>query len=675
MYAPSTAFAFSGLPYTPSTVFGSGEQPPVVEPVKRVLSTQSLSVCQEGNFIIAGTQTAINSVDFTQSNRLIDMQQARYNNIVISVMVGVVELNAPQWLVNQQETTWLFNELASLINTVDFAIKQGCFTQQDSSLISDNALSVQDVLQFIIEQSNAAQADMYRRYYTLIKQVSGNANTPYTPSTEFVFNAGSYTPSTVFTFGFFPAVDLCEAVLGGVFSASTNNKTALSDLVQKKLCTLLQNAIKPPYGTSIYIDPPRPPPQPPPSHGATVTILTRQVYTVQHSIEVKTVIGNHSVPLSKVSLSYDVDSFAWVFSGVLADKSSLSLVTMTNDVPVQLSITINSYNWIVLVEKIPETRSFGKTDIALTGRSLSALLGAPYQRLSSYTAGSDMTVQQIADALLPVGWTIDWQCATPWLVPANTFSYTQQTTLQALATIAQNIGAALVPSRNAQVLTMQPRYPVLPWNFNAIGIDPDLVIPDSAIKSIGTESRTQSPINGVYVHGEIGGVLAWCRLTGTAGDVLAATESNALITDVTGARALGERILAGQATQPVTTSFTTFLGGDFVLAEVGQLVAVNGERAIINGVSIDVEFGKVSQQITLGEQTTNAYSKLLNLLPAQPLLVGQLVTSYDDMSILTLLDGGVITARGTGTTGLNYYVRNGLIESVAPNLTLSEVVI
>ncbi len=396
---------------------------------------------------------------------------------------------------------------------------------------------------------------------------------------------------------------------------------------------------------------------------------------MQHTITAFRLPDNTAIALSKVSLSYDVDSYAWNFSAVLADKSQLSLVTMTNNEPIQLSITINGYNWVVLVEKIPETRTFGNTSINLQGRSLSALLGAPYQLLSSYTAGSDMTVQQIADAMMPYGWTLTWHCAIPWLIPANTYSYTQQTLIQALATLAQNIGAVLVPSRNAQVITIQPRYPVLPWNYTTLGIDADLVIPDAAIESIGVESRTQSPINAVYVHGEQNGVLAWCRLNGTAGDVLSATESNGLITDVTGARALGERILAGKATQPVTTSFTTFLGGDFPLAEVGQLVQVNNERAIINGVAISVEFGKVRQTITVGENTSNAYAKLMNLLPAQPLLVGNVVSTYSDKSVLTLLDGGVITARGTGTVGQNYYVRNGLIESAAPNLTLSEIVI
>ena len=100
-----------------------------------------------------------------------------------------------------------------------------------------------------------------------------------------------------------------------------------------------------------------------------------------------------------------------------------------------------------------------------------------------------------------------------------------------------------------------------------------------------------------------------------------------------------------------------------------------GERAIINSVSIVVDFGKVTQTIGVGENTTNAYSKLLNLLPNYPLLVGHVVAINGDTCILTLLDGGVITARGVGVVGAAYYVRNGLIESASPDLVLSEIII
>jgi hypothetical protein len=270
----------------------------------------------------------------------------------------------------------------------------------------------------------------------------------------------------------------------------------------------------------------------------------------------------------------------------------------------------------VLVEEIPEKKSFGKTDIQLTGRSIAALLGEPWTPLNSYLQGSDMTVQQIADAQIPFDWTIDWQCPT-WLVPANNFSYTQQSPIQVLKTIANYMGAVLYPVPDSKTLRVQPRYPVLPWNYNLAGIAPDLVIPDAAIESISLKSRTTSPINGVYIHGTTTtGILARCVLAGTAGDVLAPTESNPLITDVIAARALSERVLSSKYTQPGVSSVTTFLGGDFPLASIGALVSVNNEKATVSGIAIEVEFGKVRQTLTFGENTNNIYAKLLRTMPA-----------------------------------------------------------
>ena len=642
--------------------------------VKRVTHTQAVCTVQDAKAVFVSTQAAIKQIQRA------DYQANATLSHALAISHAVNALPKPVVFVSngidavQHSTIALFNAVASLINVVTLLRQRGCFTQSNALAISNTTQSVQDYLTFVINQSQGVQADMYRRHYSVLKRFIESLN-PYTPAAVFSFTDTDYIPAAVFSFeGVF--VDICEAVVSGVLSTAVDSNIAVSALTRKKLCALLADAIKPAQGKSTRIDKPRPPRPPYPPDHLTITIPTHRVYTVNHSIIVKTVIGNNPVPLSKLSLSYDADSFAWMFSGVLVDKSALALVTMTGNDPVQLSITIDGYEWIVIVESIEQSRSFGNLAINLKGRSLSALLGSPYQVQISYTSGSDSTVQQIAESLLPTGWTLDWQCAEPWLVPANAYSFNQQTIIQALAQLAQDIGAVLIPSKNAQVLTIKPRYPVLPWQFNDVGISPDLIVPEAAIITVNTQSRTQSPINGVYVHGgQNGGVLAFCRLNGTAGDVLAPTSSNNLITDVTAARALGERILAGMATQPIISGFTMPLGGDFVLASVGQLVQVMGERAIINSVAISVEFGKVSQSIGIGENTNNAYSKLMHLLPAQPLLVGKVSAVSGDIAILTLLDNGVITARGTGVVGSNYYVRNGLIESAAPNLTLEEIVI
>ena len=641
--------------------------------VKRYLTCAINVQNQNALCITRDTHSSQQAPLFQQQCITADVQSAGHVDMPINSNVNPILTLNTYTLVNQDNAQLIDNTLASVINLTQLLYLALGDNKQDATLINAGWLSVQDVLDFLISPTISRVENCHDYSLHSLKPIY-QALVNYVPIGVVNFTRSDYVPIGTVTFNNSALVELLQEITRGLV-AGTHSASSHSEFFRRKVCTRLQQARPPMFGKSQRVDLPRPPAPPQPPTHQTILIPLREAYTVQHSITVVNQAGT-SIPLSKIGLSFDVDSYAWQFSGVLADEAALADVNMTGNTPEQLTITINGSVWVMLVESIEQSKSFGKTAISLKGRSLSALLGAPYQLQGSYTAGSDLTVQQIANALIPFDWICDWQCPV-WLVPANAYSHTQQTTLQALASIAGFIGASLIPSRAEKMIKIQPRYPVLPWNFNAAGITPDLIVPESAIITVNTQSRTQSPIDGVYVHGgAIGGSLAWCRLNGTAGDTLAPTNSNSLITDVTACRALGERILAGAATQPMISSFTLPLGGDFVLAEVGQLVEVMGESGIINSVSIGVEFGKVSQTITIGENTSNAYSKLTALLPHYPLLVGTLSAIYGDgMAILTLLGGGVITARGAGVVGQNYYVRNGLIESSAPNLTPEEIVI
>lgn len=562
--------------------------------------------------------------------------------------------------------------VSSLTNVVNTLTASLLDAKQQGAALDTSLTSVQDVVFFKLHTLNLvghqASLAVYRvlRDSTITQVMDDNQ--------AFTFD-NSYTDNTLFEFSHDELSVLCERVAQGLLTASINAPSERPKRYLRNACFIPKNASYPLHGKTKKIAGIRPPPILPTTDHQILTIPTRATYTMQHSILVKLLPDNTEIQLSKISLSYDVDGYAWIFSATLANKADVSLFNMADFDAVQLSITVDGYTWLVLVEEIPEKKSFGKTDIQLTGRSIAALLGEPWMPVDSFTAGSDMTVQQIADALIPFDWTIDWQYPT-WLVPANCFSYTQQSPIQALKGIANSIGAVLVPVRDSKTLRIQPRYPVLPWHYDLTGITPDLIIPDSAIESIGIKSRTTSPINGVYVHGTTAtGILARCVLSGTAGEVLAPTESNPLITNVIGARALAERILASKVTPPSVSSVTTFLGGDFPLVNIGALVAVNNEKATVTGNAINVEFGKVRQTLTFGENSTNLYARLIGMLPKSPLLVGTIVSLYEDNAIVSLIGSGVVTVRGTGIVGQNYYIRNGLIESAAPNLNAVEIVI
>jgi len=521
--------------------------------------------------------------------------------------------------------------------------------------------------------------DMAQTRHDFLKALYGDAAGAYTPGATFsLFANPNYAPDQPFVWTYAPTVtQLALRHIKGLDGVSFLSPLQQAGLAPVKRCIPVQQARRPPPGTSVPIDPERPPYEPPPGH-TTITIPTQTVYIMQHVISVKTVPGNVDVPVGQVSLSYDADSFAWQFSGTLLDPDTLSLVQASGGAAVTLAVTIDGYLWHVLVESIEHGIQFAKHSISLRGRSLTALLAAPYVMPTSFTTGSDMTVQQLADSLMPVGWSIVWDAPT-WLVPAGAFSYTNQTPIQVLAGLVNDIGCVAVPHASLQQITVQPRYPVYPWYFSSAPVD--LAIPEAALKAVNLRPSIASQANGVYVHGgDIGGVLGWCRLAGTDGARLAPTVSNALMTNVIGCRLLGERILSGQQEQPVIKSATLPLNdSEFPLATVGQLVGITlgGTviKGVINSVAIEASLASVSQTIQIGEETANVWTAFNSLMPRDPLLVGSIASTDGNVSVITLLDGGVVSVRGTGTVGNKVYIRAGRIEGTAPTMTQNEIVV
>lgn len=67
---------------------------------------------------------------------------------------------------------------------------------------------------------------------------------------------------------------------------------------------------------------------------------------------------------------------------------------------------------------------------------------------------------------------------------------------------------------------------------------------------------------------------------------------------------------------------------------------------------------------------TNLYTLFKSLLPSRPLEVGKVVTTDATGCHVTLPAGGMIYVRGNAAVGTNVFVRDGVIEGIAPNLTV-----
>jgi hypothetical protein len=70
---------------------------------------------------------------------------------------------------------------------------------------------------------------------------------------------------------------------------------------------------------------------------------------------------------------------------------------------------------------------------------------------------------------------------------------------------------------------------------------------------------------------------------------------------------------------------------------------------------------------------SNIYRKFLDLLPARPLQVGAVMSVSGGLATVELPGGGRLQARGQATAGQRVFVRDGVIEGVAPNLPVEVI--
>jgi hypothetical protein len=69
----------------------------------------------------------------------------------------------------------------------------------------------------------------------------------------------------------------------------------------------------------------------------------------------------------------------------------------------------------------------------------------------------------------------------------------------------------------------------------------------------------------------------------------------------------------------------------------------------------------------------NLYDRLRGLFPKDRLQVGTINAIDAGQASITLVDGTMLIARGSGSVGDQVYVRGGLIEGQAPSLPIFEI--
>lgn len=336
-------------------------------------------------------------------------------------------------------------------------------------------------------------------------------------------------------------------------------------------------------------------------------ILPARFYMTTHYLVGNLLPDLQDVPLYDCTMNADWGSFAWQFSAT-GPASLFEQLAPSSGIPQRLQITLDGMTWVFLVESIKRDHAFGGRRVSIGGRSVTALIGAPWSREFAYNNPLAVTAQQLAGQSLDLSdVALDWGL-TDWLVPANAWSYTG-TRLAAVQAIAEAAGGYLQSHRSDAQLLLRHPFPPRPdgstggpWNWGTGDADIELA-PDTIITS-GIERRDGPDINGVYVSGTTQGVLAWVKREGTAGEKLAAMQTDALMTHADAVRQRGLSILAKAGPQldislelPILTGF-----GQPGVIDVGKLVQINEStpwRGRVRGVNVNANMPKARQTIIL----------------------------------------------------------------------------
>jgi hypothetical protein len=326
--------------------------------------------------------------------------------------------------------------------------------------------------------------------------------------------------------------------------------------------------------------------------GGTVVVPVRRVYIVLNVVNLRRVSDDQPVPTFGMSLSLDVGSWTWSFNATLPG-SALALVKPTDSTVTELKANINGTEFRVLAESVSRDRSFGQSNIRISGRGRNATLDSPYTPTQSFANLQERTAQQLMDDVLTynnisLGWTVNWGLED-WLVPAGAFSH-QGTHISALNVIAKAAGGFLLPHTSDKSFSVKPLYPVGPWDWSLQ--TPDFEIPADAAVQEGLEWLDKAPYNRVYVSGESVGVLGAITRLGTAGDVVAPMVVDPLITAGAAARQRGLAVLSDTGLQAHVTLRMPVLAETGILLPGHMIDYVDGtttRRGIVRSSQVNVQ--------------------------------------------------------------------------------------
>ena len=317
--------------------------------------------------------------------------------------------------------------------------------------------------------------------------------------------------------------------------------------------------------------------------------------------------------LLALTLTTDTASYCWQGDITLAPAAfaKLKIDQRAAGDEAVITLRINGQRWDILAEDYRDTRKFIGHSYTVTGRSITARLGADYAKGRHQKYSEARYARQIADEqlnLLP--YTIAAWEAVDWLIPGDTYTVSGQTPIEVIADLARAAGGFVESHPYEPQLFVRPVWRQPAWAKPT----PALTIPANLILSVSGQRRISERANAVRVTPaaeQVGGNKAKGGLVyreGTDQQPEASTLTHAAYTDLDVMRAAGIHALSETGTHKTETVQLPWtekyqlplasLGAVWAFAEAGQ-----AWQGVIKGVSVTVELDNgapvVTQTVTL----------------------------------------------------------------------------
>lgn len=314
---------------------------------------------------------------------------------------------------------------------------------------------------------------------------------------------------------------------------------------------------------------------------------------IVHNTVSATVAGININPLS-FSIRTDINSYCWQGSVELTTKDYAKIkakLDVAHGNEPLITVNINGYLFSIIAEEQSRTRQFVNHSYNLSGRSITARLGADYAQSQSGLLDQDNYASQIVNQQLNgLAITVDEWTIADWLIPANQYSVSNKTPIAVINDIAQACGGFLTSHANEPKLSLKAKYKVPAWEIATA--TPDVVINLDVIRQINEQKRINPRYNTITLTGQQHGGIVYRQTENREQD--APSIDNPLFTDRDCIVPMGIKTLSDSGIHMEYTITLRWADKyNLNLAKLGDIWQVNDSdgawKGIVTGVAIDVK--------------------------------------------------------------------------------------